>query len=74
MKTLIRYPNNIISMLAKDYTEIKEFDINNFEKILYNVYSAHKNLFKENAINILFEYYKDNKSFDSISTHSSFTS
>lgn len=67
MKTSIKYPDNIISMLAKDYTEIKEFDINNFEKILYNVYSAHKNLFKENAIDILFEYYRDNKSFESIS-------
>ena len=67
MKTLIDYPNNIISVLAKDYTKIKEFDINNFEKILYNIYSTHKKSFKEHALDILFDYYKNNYSFEIIS-------
>ncbi len=57
----------ILGAIAKDYNELDKFDINNFEKILYNVYSSHKNLFKDNAINILLDIYKNNKSYEEIS-------
>ena len=57
----------ILGAITKDYNELDKFDINNFEKILYNVYSSHKNLFKDNAINILLDIYKNNKSYEEIS-------
>lgn len=61
------YQLSIIKTISKDYEEINEFDINNFEKILYNVYSSHKNLFNDNALDILFMYYKYNNSYEEIS-------
>lgn len=61
------YQLSIIKTISKDYEEINKFDINNFEKILYNVYSSHKNLFNDNALDILFMYYKYNNSYEEIS-------
>ena len=60
------YQYSVIATMTKDYEQINKFDINNFEKILYNVYSSHKNLFRDNALDILFMYYKNNKSYEEI--------